>query len=380
MTAHFNFISGKLRYAWELVSDSGNNHVTNQGRIIPKFFLSPSFSGGVPLAFLEYTTASVSSFRIRALGTVNYDVDWGDGSTESGITAVNKDHTYSTAGVYTIKITPAEGSTFRPEHYGAPNFGTNLTKVDGAGGSQLGTDLTKWLRETTSLTSFGFVDVSHVTNFQATWRGCTGLTSFPAIDTSSCTNLQSTWQDCTGLTSFPLIDTSSVTTFQSCWQSCSGLTSFPLIDTSSATTFSYAWQSCSGLTSFPALNFSNAVSLASSWRSCTGFTTFPSVDFSSGTNFSYAWFACSSLATYPANQFDTTGTLAAAAFHNTFRECALTAQSIENILTSLDTNGAQNIALAIQGGTNAAKTTWSTAANTAYTNLINKGWTITYNA
>ena len=285
MTAHFNFISGKLRYAWELVSDSGNNHVTNQGRIIPKFFLSPSFSGGASLAFLEYTTASVSTFRIRTIGTVNYDVDWGDGSSDTGVTTTAKDHTYSSAGVYKIKITPAAGSTFRPEQYGVPDFQTNLTRVDGTGGSLLSTNLTKWLREHTSLTSFGSsFDVSHVTNFQAVWRGCSGLTSFPALDFSSGTSFIASWQDCTSLT------------------------------------------------------------------------------------------------TFPANLFDNTGSLNQSAFSTAFTNCALSVQSIENILTSLDTNGATNITLAIQGGSNAAKTTWSTAANTAYTNLINKGWTISYNA
>ena len=78
--------------------------------------------------------------------------------------------------------------------------------------------------------------------------------------------------------------------------------------------------------------------------------------------------------------FDTTGTLYSFSFSSAWQDCALTAQSIENILVSLDTNGASNITLGIQGGTNASQTTWSTAANTAYTNLINKGWTISYNA
>ena len=78
--------------------------------------------------------------------------------------------------------------------------------------------------------------------------------------------------------------------------------------------------------------------------------------------------------------FDTTGTLIASAFNGTWRDCALTAQSMENILVSLDTNGATGITLGINGGTNAAKTTWSTAAVTAYDNLIVKGWTISFNA
>ena len=39
--------------------------------------LRQSISGGVvSLAFLEYTTASVSSFQLKSHGTVNYDVDW----------------------------------------------------------------------------------------------------------------------------------------------------------------------------------------------------------------------------------------------------------------------------------------------------------------
>ena len=78
--------------------------------------------------------------------------------------------------------------------------------------------------------------------------------------------------------------------------------------------------------------------------------------------------------------FDTTGTLVANAFGDAWFNCALTAQSIENILVSLDTNGATGITLTISGGTNAAKTTWSTAAVTAYDNLIVKGWTISFNA
>ena len=295
--------------------------------------LRQSISGGVStLAFLEYTTASVSSFRIKAVGTVNYDVDWGDGSTETGVTAPQKDHTYSSAGVYKIKITPAEGSTYHPEQYGVPDYETNLTKVDGTGGSQLGTTLQKWLRETSSLTSLGKVDTSSVTNFQAAWHGCTSLTSFPLIDTSSGTNFMNAWLSCSGLTSFPALNVSSGSTFQDSWNGCSGLTSFPALDMSSGTDFRGAWKNCSSLTSFPA------------------------------------------------DQFDTTGTLISSAFSGAFVNSALTAQSIENILTSLDTNGAQNITLQIGGGTNAGKSTWSTAANAAYDNLITKGWTINFNS
>ena len=315
-----------------------------------------SSSSSAPLAFLEYTTANVSEFEIQFVGSPNYDVDWGDGSTDTGLTNLRKLHTYSIAGVYTVKITPAAGSILRPEQFGLPNFSTNLTKVGGTGGSELGT------------------------NLQRAWRGITSLISFGAIDTSSVTHMIATFNGCTGLTSFPLINTSNVVTLNNCWTGCSGLTSFPLIDTSSTTDLNGTWTSCISLTSFPSLNTGSCTNFTSAWRDNRALTTFPSLDFSSGTTFLAAWRDCHTLTTYPANQFDNTGTLASNAFTNAWVSCALTAQSIENILTSLDTNGASNINLNLNAGSNAGKSTWSTAANTAYTNLINKGWTISYNA
>ena len=172
------------------------------------------------------------------------------------------------------------------------------------------------------------------------------------------TNLTNAWYGANNMTSFvcPFDVTSGVTNFFSAWFGLSILTSFPLINTSSGTNFGAAWYSCSSLTSFPLLNTS------------------------SSTSFFLAWYNCSSLADFPANMFDTTGTLVANAFAFAWQICALTAQSIENILVSLDTNGASNITLSIDGGTNAAKTTWSAAAVTAYDNLIVKGWTISFNA
>lgn len=330
MSVHFDFANGKFVYTWQVISDDGIKYFTSDGQLVTKNNLIPSVG---TLAFLEYTTASVSSFQVKSYGGVNFDVDWGDGSTETGITSNAKDHTYSTSGVYKIKITPAPGSTFRPRQFGATNYETNLTKVEGTGGSNLGTSI---------------VDA---------FRGSTTLTSFGRIDTSSVTLMQNAWNSCTGLTSFPLIDTSNVT-------SCGG-----------------AWGACSGLTSFPALDFSSATNVGQAWNGCSNLVSFPSVDFSNVTStFRRTWRSNTSLTTYPANQFDNIQVTASNAFEDAFRSCALTAQSIENILTSLDTFGGINMSLSIGFGTNAGKSTWSTAANTAYDNLVTKGWTITNNS
>ena len=298
------------------------------------------------------------------------------------------------------------------------------------------TDFSSAWKDCSSLTSFPQINTSSGTNFYGAWYGCSDLTSFPQINTSSGTNFSNAWGGCSALTSFPQLDTSSGTNFSNAWDNCNNLTSFPLINTSSLESIGYAWYNCDSLDnianagetfSFPLLDFSQVTYASRAFYGCSSFTSLPVFDFSSMTNFGYAYFNCNSLtsipatdfpvctnfnyafrgcssitafpsidmqagttfvsswqydallADFPANMFDTTGTLASNAFEEAWKNCALTAQSIENILVSLDTNGQSNIELGIDGGTNAGQSTWSAAANTAYTNLINKGWTITFN-
>lgn len=266
-----------------------------------------SFAGAlVDTAAITYgITSAGGTFNLRSSGTVDYEVDWGDGDVETSTLNVLP-HTYA-AGDYNLSI--YSDDVYRP-FFNNSGDEDQLTSVAIGAEADLGTNL----------------DIA--------WRGANNMTSFVC----------------------PFDATSSVASFSYAWFGCSGLSSFPLIDTSSGTGFFAAWANCSG------------------------FTSFPLIDTSSGTGFGFAWFGCSGLTSFPANMFDTTGTLTATAFDNAWSGCALTAQSIENILVSLDTNGASNITLGVDGGTNAGKTTWSTAANTAYTNLITKGWTITFNA
>ena len=245
-------------------------------------------------------------FNLRSTGTVDYEIEWGDGAVE--ISTLNTlPHTYA-AGDYTLGV--YSDGVYRPYFNNVTADATQITSVTIGPGANLGTDL------------------------GGAWYGASNMTSFvcPFDVTSGVINLVRAWRNCSSLTSFPLINTSSCTVFTNAWRDCSSLTGFNLIDTSSGTDFTNAWRDCNSLSSFPA------------------------------------------------NMFDTTGTLVSNAFQGAWTNCALTAQSIENILVSLDTNGASSITLGIDGGTNAAKTTWTTAANTAYDNLIAKGWTISFNA
>jgi hypothetical protein len=216
-----------------------------------------------------------------------------------------------------------------------------------------------------------------VIGFNTAWAGCSSLTSFPLINTASGTDFGTAWAGCSSLTSFPLINTAAGTNFSVAWQSCSSLTSFPLINTAAGIGFDYAWQGCTSLTSFPLINTAAGTNFQSAWQSCSSLTSFPSLNFAAGTNFQSAWQYCSSLTSFPANIFNTTGTLYS--LYNAFYGCALTATSIENILTSLVTNGRSNNYLGLDGGTNANASTWSVAAQNAYEILVNTGWTITQN-
>lgn len=297
------------------------------------------------------TTPSNVDFNLRSFGTVDYRVVW-DTSVEETSTSNTLLHTYGSAGTYDVQIFST--GTYRPFFNDVSADVDQITKVSVGGAVELGTSLARAWFGADSMTEFecNFSATSSVLDFFATWRECTSLTSFPLIDTSSGTSFNNTWFNCSNLTNFPLLNSSLVTNFTSTWFNCSSLASFPAIDTSSVTSFVYTWYNCRSLTSFPAINTSSA------------------------TNFTSCWQGCNSLANFPANFFDASP---CTNYTNAFYNCALTAQSVENILVSIESAGTSNGTLGIDSGTNAAKTTWSSAATTAYNALVGRGWTIAFN-
>jgi hypothetical protein len=302
--------------------------------------------------------------------TVTYTVDWDDGTPVQTITATGTytaTHSYASPKQYITKINVVSG-VFRPYYNNSASAGylVEIRKTpDGwtnTSTSGFGLNLTSAWYGASRLKSIDReVDTSGVTNFTYAWYNCSSLISFPLINTAAGKNFSGAWQNCSSLTSFPLINTAAGEAFGAAWRGCSSLSSFPLINTSAGTNFIQAWQNCSSLTSFPELNFDSAVGLATVGAS----------------GFESAWRDCTQLANFPPNLFNNT---IATRYVSAFSNCALTAQSIENILVSINTANTSNGILTISGGTNASKSTWTAAANTAYDNLIAKGWTISYNA
>ncbi len=343
-----------------------------------------------------------SSFALTTFRTDgSLTVDWGDGTVETLTTA---EHTFTNgSGYHEIGLRLDSGTYFSPNFNGDATNAANVIAVGPCPSNMLiesrpfakcvnmevcdatfahtGSSAQYLFRLNSKLKSIPFFTTSSTaTNYVEAARGCELITSFPAIDLSNGTDFDRCWADCTALESFPEIDMSSATDLIDAWSDCSSLTSFPAIDFPNVTRFRKAWLNCSSLTSFPLIDTSSGTDFRNGWQGCSSLTSFPSIDMSSGTNFSSAWKNCSSLTSFPANMFDTTGTLVSTAFSLAFDGCALTAASIENILVSLDTNGAQSITLGISGGTNAGQSSWTSAATTAYNNLVTKGWTITANS
>jgi hypothetical protein len=391
------------------------------------------YNGDLPQSQINALTGTDQWWRWRVTGGTfalpsfssdgNVTVDWGDGVVETMTTGV---HTFLDNNVYhTIGFRLNSGTSMAP----SINTGTYKDRVIAVGpvpanmkingsvtfrgcgqlraidgyASYTGGALT-YAFANTAISSFPLIDTSSITNFTAAWSECGALNLFPLINTAAGTSFQSAWNYCSSLISFPLINTAAGTNFLGAWANCSSLTSFPLINTGSGTNFSSAWSECTGLTSFPLINTAAATDIAYAWKynfgltsfplintgavtnftrawwGCTSLISFPAINTSSAITFNGAWDGCSSLASFPANVFNTTGTLASDAFIRAFNGCALTAASIENILTSLVTNGRSNITLELNGGSNAGASTWTANAITAYNTLISRGWTISRNA
>lgn len=224
-------------------------------------------------------TAS-DSIRINfATGTYNFTIDWGDESTEVITTSSVKTHTYTTGGIYEIKINTDEG-TFS----GGLTFnGTSNDEPKYLEIKQWGTDCT-WT--TFSQAFYNCINIEHtaidspttsgLTTMYRAFRGCHSITNLPLFDVSSVTNWETAFFDCQLLLSIPDY-VASPTTLESFANSCYSLVSMPSssgFDTSLCTSFRSFMRNCNVITTCPAYDFSAASDLFNAFGRCFLLTTF----------------------------------------------------------------------------------------------------------
>jgi surface protein len=130
-------------------------------------------------------------------GSYNFTVSWGDG-TSSNITAWNQAetlHTYSVAGIYTIKIT----GTCIGWQFNNTLDRLKILTVTTWGNLKLGTTQGSYFWGCANLNLSGVTDIldlAGVTTLQGTFASCTALTTINRINewnTSSVTNMSTTF-------------------------------------------------------------------------------------------------------------------------------------------------------------------------------------------
>jgi len=309
----------------------------------------------VPAGFVE---PSGGSWQIvgTSLGTVAYKVNdnavselnlWGN----LGGTAYRK-----SGDLYGIILLPSSATEGDIQ-------GSRKLLIDKGAGDGVVFNADNTWRDRQDIVQFDGGDMSNVTRAANSWYNCTSLTSFSS-DLPLAVNMSGAWFGCTSLTSFSS-DLSSASNVSATWRGCNSLTSFSS-DLTSASTASYAWFVCSSLTSFS--------------------SNMPSVN-----NLFVAWLGCSSLTDFSADVFANwnPSSISSGVFNRAWESCtSLTAQSVENILTSIDSSGKYATSNGASGGSALADagidisydgTTLSAATNTAVTSLKSKGWSIIVN-
>lgn len=169
------------------------------------------------------------------------------------------------------------------------------------------------------------------------WENYSNIINFPLLNLSNWSDFEFAWKDCNKLKYFPPINMPNGTRFNYAWHNCNSLIEFPLINMSNGTEFNRAWYACSNLTKFPLLNLSKGIDFNCCWEGCSTLTEFPNLNFRNAKDFNSAWRGCTSLQHFPPNVFDNLfGEIQHDRFLYCWEECNLTAQSVENILTSID--------------------------------------------
>ena len=306
-----------------------------------------------------------------------------------------------------------------------------------ADGTTTGSIFANWY-DRDDIVEFKHINTSSVTYAEVAWWGCGNLESFPALNLNNCGNLVAAWQFCSSLSDFGAIDASNTINFSNAWQGTSALTSFPagakLGTEANNVNFDSAWRS-SGLTSF-STPLPTASNVSSAWFGCTSLESFTSslptattVSFAwynsslssfngqlplattviqtwsfcgfltsfdtplpSASNLNQAWRNCTSLSDFSADVFANwnPSSIVSGVFNTTWANCPLTAQSVENILVSIDASGKYATSTGASGGSaladagididyNTATGSLSAATNSAVTSLKSKGWSIIVN-
>lgn len=241
--------------------------------------------------------------------TGTYSVDWGDGTTSTGVTSgSNAQHqysytsinpsTYSTRGYRQVVITvtadtgnltgidlqqkytattlptlPSASSRWLDINVGSPNM-TSL--IIG------GTTVPPFFLERCNVVS---LTSSSNTIFSSLFSTCKQLQSvIISSSITSCTSTASMFLNCYDLKIAPFFNTSNVTTVSNMFAGCYDLQSVPTYNLINVTVADNMFNTCRKLKTIPLFNTSNLANAASMFLGCTSLTSLPVINTSKVTN------------------------------------------------------------------------------------------------
>lgn len=249
----------------------------------------------------------------------NYNVDWGDGSSENVSTGVQANHNYVYSNINSntycsrgyrqviITITPQAGQHLTTVNlyvkHTAVAAGTTNQYLDiRMAGSNISTLKISGNAMTTAfikLEQFEFIGTNSVADFSNFFYSCTSLKNVVSLYTGSGTNFTGMFYTCSTIPTIPLLDTSNGLNFTNMFVSCSSLQSIPLLNTAKGTNFSSMFSNCSHLQNIPLLDTHLGQNLSYMFQSCSVLRTIPLINTSAATNMSGMFVGCSTLKTIP---------------------------------------------------------------------------------
>ena len=267
-----------------------------------------SYSFASALSTFEFTVATLDNNKSFAASidggsSMNFYVDWGDGTQSGTITSGAKSlsHSYTETGEYKVRF-----------------IGTSPNVI------KMNTPLLKSVEKCDTI----FEDISGM------FKNCSNLEAIPDNIFSTSTDVTSakeTFYGCSNLKIIPsglFSNNVNITTFEGAFQA-SGLTSIPtnLFERNArAINFKNCFSNCQGLKAIPVGTFSaatNSTTFNSCFQNCTGITDIPAnlfVNNKASKDFSYTFASCSGLSSIQEGLFK--GLSNAQEFEGTFELCS----------------------------------------------------------
>ena len=316
----------------------GTSAVTELGYQRPSDWVSVPAMGTSEIVYLVVAVDDVSDNFVNlqfgfSINNQTVDIDWGDGTTSTGIGNAGETHNYdystlsatvTSEGFKTalITVTPSAGNTGSitifdisrhhetGENFASSNYLEMYVNLPDVYRMYAPTTSAKHRRmRYINIKSYN-VDELHICSYMSSleqidlpWQPtsnsiglttqafafCHNLKRAPYFDTSSVTDMEQMFIGCHNLQHVPNYNTSSATTVELMFSGCHTLREIPELDFTSVTNMLQFAEDAKSLETVKIKNTGSVTNMANAFKN-SGLREFPNLDVSSVTNFASTWF------------------------------------------------------------------------------------------